>query len=169
MKQWLNSKRKTVVLAALSLVLVLCMGMGSAWAYFTDQSMAYGGLTITEPTTTIEEEVGPGTKDITITNTSESAAVWVRARVYASKVLQPDASGDNWTGNIDTWYTYDVPLEPGEAAQPLHVTFKLKSKKHPVYEPEGAEDGDSYSVIVVYEHMPVEYDANGQPKTPVWD
>ena len=161
-------KRKTITLALLSIVLVLSMGIGSAWAYFTDSSMATGGLTINEPTTTIVEEYGPGTKNITITNTSDAGAVWVRARVYASSELQADASGENWTGSINSWYTYDVPVEAGESTEPLHVTFELKRPKSPS-NPEGADYGDVYNVIVVYESTPVTYDANGNAVAATWN
>ena len=155
-------KRKTITLTLLSIMLVLSMGIGSAWAYFTDSSMATGGLVIEEPTTTITEEYGPGTKDITIANTS----------VFASKDLGADASGANWSGSIDSWYTYDVPLAPsgqeGDHADPLNVTFRLTLPKRPD-NPHGAEVGDVYNVTVVYESIPVTYDANGDAVAPTWN
>jgi len=162
-------RRKTITLALLSIVLVLSMGMGSAWAYFTDSSMATGGLVIEEPTTTLTEEYGPTTKDIVITNTSETNAVWVRARAYISRDLKPGASGANWSGSIDTWYTYDVPLEAGKQTEPLHIEFGF-TQKTPM-DPIGTNsvDGDVYNVVVVYECVPVTYGANGDVMANPWN
>ena len=161
-------RRKILPLAATTVALILGMGMGSAWAYFTDTTSATGALEILPETTHITEENGAGTKTIRIQNTSEEAPVWVRARVFAATELGAEASGDKWSGTIDAWFTYGEPLPAGEETEPLNVKFALKHPKADDY-PEGAESGDETNVIIVYECAPVSYNADGTLVDPVWN
>ena len=169
-------RRKILPLAATTVALILGMGMGSAWAYFTDTTSATGALEILPETTHITEENGAGTKTIRIQNTSkkpeeakdEETQVWVRVRVFAAAELGADASGDKWSGTIDGWFTYGEPLPAGEETEPLNVKFALKHPKADDY-PEGAESGDETNVVVVYECVPVSYNADGTLVDPVWN
>lgn len=160
-------RRKILPLAATTVALVLGMSMGSAWAYFTDTTYASGGLYVKPETTTIEEYNGPGTKVIRIKNTSEEVSVWVRARIFAADELKADAKGTNWAGSIKGWYTYAEPVPAGEETLSLTVSFGLKQLKTPEH-PEYAETGDEKNVIVVYECVPVTYNADGTLAAPVW-
>lgn len=163
-------KRRTHILALLAMVLVLGAGIGPAWAYFTDTTTVQGSLPISvEPTTTITEENGPGTKTIRIQNTSQAVNVWVRARVYAAFELGADAAGTGWSGQINDWYEYGDPVAPGAETEPLKVTFKLKRKYDPKENPTGAQPDDEFNVIVVYESIPVEYDESGNVLPANWN
>ena len=160
-------RRKIWPLAATTVALVLGMGMGSAWAYFTDTTTATGSLQIMPETTRITEENGGGTKTIRIQNTSEKAPVWVRARVFAAAELGADASGEKWSGSIDGWYTYGEVLPAGQETEPLTVKFALKDGKTDENQ-EGAETGDEMNVVVVYECVPVTYNTDGAEAPAVW-
>jgi predicted ribosomally synthesized peptide with SipW-like signal peptide len=163
-------KRGNLVLAMVAVVLVLGMSVGNAWSYFTDTTTAEGSIPIsTTPTTIITEENGPGTKTIRIRNTSDMAPVWVRARVYAASVLGADASGTNWSGEISDWYEYSEPLPAGDETEPLGVTFALLRGFDETDNPTGAHDGDEYNIVVVYESIPVCYDASGKTLPANWN
>ncbi len=154
-------KRNKLAVTMLAVMLVLGMGVGTAWSYFTDSTTAEGSVSVhVKPTTTITEENGPGTKTIRIRNTSENVPVYVRARVYAADELGANASGSGWSGSIDAWYDYDEPLAVGSETQPLNVSFALKHE---------ARDGDETNVIVVYECVPVTYDADHNPLPASWN
>ena len=163
-------KRKSIVLAVLAMVLVLGLSVGTAWSYFTDTTTAEGSVTLSvEPTTTIDEENGPGTKAIRIRNTSDMSPLWVRARVYAATELGADASGTNWSGQIVDWYQYGEPVAPGAATEPLNVTFTLKRPFDATENPNGANDGDEQNIVVIYECVPVSYDASGNALPANWN
>lgn len=160
-------KRKDFVLAIVAVILVLGMSIGTAWAYFTDTTTVEGSISIkVKPETTLLEDNAPGSKSIRITNTSEAASVWVRARAYASADLGADASGTNWSGSIADWYVYDEPLAAGAQTEPLKLTFTLVS---PSASPAGVQNGDEQNIIVVYESVPVRYDASGNPLPAEWN
>jgi predicted ribosomally synthesized peptide with SipW-like signal peptide len=161
-------KRSNLVLAILAVMLVLGMSVGKAWSYFTDSDSAEGTLTLSvQPSSEIEEHNDPGMKTIRIRNTSQAVSVWVRARVYANPKLGASASGDNWQGDIVSWYEYGVPLSAGAEAEPLYVKFHLP-RPYDEQQGEGALDGDETNVIVVYEYLPTQYDTEGKPLAPIW-
>lgn len=162
-------KRKSLALAIVAVMLVLGMSVGTARSYFTDTTTAEGSVPISPtPTTIITEENGPGTKTIRIKNTSETAPVWVRARVYAADVLGADASGTNWSGQIVGWYDYSEPLPAGAETEPLNVTFTLTRGYDETENPTGARNDDEYNIVVVYESIPVSYDADGNELPANW-
>lgn len=163
-------KRRNIVLTVVAVALVLGMSVGTAWSYFTDSTTAEGSVTLNlEPDTTITEENGPGTKTIRIRNTGQVVPVWVRARVYAAKELGANAAGDNWAGQIDDWYQFGTPVAPGAQTEPLNVSFTLKRPYDPADNPEGAHDGDEQNIVVVYESVPVSYDASGNALPANWN
>lgn len=163
-------KRRNIVLAVIAMVLVLGMSVGTAWSYFTDTTYAEGSVTLSvEPTTTITEENGPGTKTIRIQNTSQLVPVWVRARVYAAKELGANAQGTNWSGQIEDWYEYGVPVDPSAQTEPLNVTFTLKRAYDAAQNRDGAHDGDEQNIVVIYECVPVSYDASGNALPANWN
>lgn len=163
-------KRNSIVLAIFAAVLVLGMSMGRAWSYFTDSDTAEGSLSLSvKPSSTIEEENTPGTKTIRIKNTSQTVPVWVRARVYANPKLGATASGSKWKGEIVSWYTYEEPLSAGAQAEPLTIKFNLARPYDKLQNPDGAHDGDETNVIVIYECVPTQYDAHGEPLPASWN
>ena len=163
-------KRNKLAVTMLAVMLVLGMGVGTAWSYFTDSTTAEGSVPVhVKPTTTITEENGPGTKTIRIRNTSENVPVYVRARVYAADELGANASGSGWSGSIDAWYDYDEPLAVGSETQPLNVSFALKHVYDETKNPTGARGGDETNIVVVYECVPVTYDADHNPLPASWN
>ena len=161
-------KRKSIILSLLAVVLVLGLSVGSAWSYFTDSATAEGSVSLSvKPSTGITEENGPGTKTIRIQNTGEVVPVWTRVRVYAPAVFGASAAGTNWTAASE-WYEYGEVVDPNSQTEALTVSFKLPG----VYDEKtgtGAQDGDELNVVVVYESVPVSYDANGSPEPANWN
>ena len=153
-----HDKRHRLLLpAAVAAALVLGTGIAPAWAYFTATSSADGGIPINvTPETDIEETYGARTKHVKISNTGDTP-VFVRARVFST--MDVDVSGTGWTKDGD-WYYYDKVVPVGGITEDeLTVTINF---------PEGATEGDSYNVIVVYESTPEQYTADGTP-SPDWE
>lgn len=163
------TKRKTALLASVAVALVLGMGIAPAAAYFTDSSTTNGGLPISvEPSTDIHEWYKNGVKHVIISNDADAdAPVFVRARVYASDVLDVSTAGSGWTDDIGGWHYYGasedslVALNPGDEASELTVSINFPKTTNPDGSLEGYEFGDNYNVIVVYESTPVLYQEDG--------
>lgn len=167
-------KRKSILLAAVAVLLVLGLRVSPIWSYFTDSSYANGGLPITvEPTTTVRERYGQQYKFVQITNTGKNP-VYVRARVYSS--LPTNVTASAWSEGTGGWYYYGSEenptiLNPSESTgslDPEHIDDLLGDENlFKVWidfpKPEEATDGMSYNVIVVYESVPVQYDEDGSP------
>lgn len=163
-------KRTKLTMTALAAMLVLGMSAGTAWAYFTDSTTAEGSIPIkVEPTTTITEENGPGTKTIRIRNTGENVPAYARVRIYAASDLGASAVGDGWSGSIGSWFEYAEPLAVGAETKPLEVSFELEHAYNEAEGIEGARNGDETNIIVVFECVPVTYDADGNPLPASWN
>ena len=150
-------KKKNIVLAAIAIVLVLSVSMGSAWAYFTTRATAAGALTVEVGfTTTIEEpEFSNWTKHMVITNNEDSKQdVFIRARAYSPSQYPVTYSGEGWVDGGDGWWYYTAPVAPGDAAA------ELLAKINNV--PDTAQEGASFNVTVVHEATPVTYNAAGE-------
>lgn len=160
-------KRKATVLAVVAFVLVMCMGIAPAWAYFTDTTMASGSLEIgVKPSTDIHEEYGEGIKHVTVKNNDDaSAAVFVRVRVYSP--VECEVSGEGWTGPDADWYYYGEAIDPGKETKVLDVKITFPKVKVEG-ETDGAMPGDNFNVVVVYEATPAVYDDQGNP-APDWN
>ena len=163
------TKRRTMLLASVAVALVLGMGISPAAAYFTDSSTANGGLPISvKPSTDIHEWYKNGVKHVIINNDANAdAPVFVRARTYASGVLNVSTAGSGWTDAIDGWHYYGASkdsltaLNPGEDANELTVSIDFPKETNPDGSLAGYEFGDNFNVIVVYESTPVLYNAEG--------
>lgn len=163
-------KRTPIALAIVAVMLVLGMSIGSVWSYFTDTTTVEGTLPLSvQPTTHIIEENDPGTKTIRIQNTSQVTPVWVRVRVYAPAKLGANASGEKWSGVITDWYDYGEPVPAGAETEPLKVTFALPGGYDAVKNVDGAQTGDEVNVVVLYQSLPVSYDAEGNPVPANWN
>lgn len=158
-----------LVLGAVLALAVFGMRIGNAWSYFTDQSYANGGLRISvEPGHDIEEDYENRKKHIRITNDAESpSAIYARVRVEANAdyLEAGGISGTNWTTtpDADGWYYYLQPIEPGGQSDEFIVTIVF-----PVDPNIPSEDYNTpeFNIIVNYEAVPVQYDADGNPLAP---
>lgn len=161
-------KHKTLLLASVAVALVMAMGIAPAWAYFTDSSTATGAMKVSvTPSTDIHEYYQEGVKHVVVSNADNATtAVFVRAKVFASGVFSTDISGDSWSGpDGEGWYVYGDAVEPGGETTPLDVAITFPPVKSATA-PNGAVVGDNYNVVVVYEAVPAQYEADG---TPIYD
>lgn len=152
-------KRNTILLGALALVLVLCVSIGTAYAYFTTYAAAQGGYVI-RAGVDFEESFYDWTKRVVITSRENTMPVYVRARAYAGTTLTLQISGESWTQAGDWWYYTPrnndgtvKPLNGGESTTELDIKI--------LNIPTDVEGGDSFNVAVVYEYAPVRYDEAG--------
>ena len=159
-------KRRHIVLAVLTVMLVTGLSVGTVWSYFTDTTFAEGSVQLNVAPPGITEENQPGIKKIKINNTSGTVPVWTRVRVYAAAALGASASGTNWSGQIQDWYEYTEPLAPGAQSKELTVKFALPDLGG---DAPGALVGDEQNIVVIYECVPVSYDASGKVLPAKWN
>ena len=153
-----DMKKRHILLAALALVLLVTGSIGTAYAYFTTYVVTVGGYPVSLGSETeITESFYSWTKRVTITNEAGSEPVYVRARAYAGSVYELTYSDESglWSPGSDGWWYYSAPVSGGESAGELQV--------HIGNVPEESSEGDSFSVVVVYETTPVLYTADGTP------
>lgn len=148
-------KQKIVWLAAAAFLLVGCISLPKAMAYFTTYASAGGGVEINIENTRneVEEKVEGLTKAIQLVNTSTQDE-YVRVRVFSGSSVAleySDASGKWSQGEDGYWYYSDI-VKPGEKTEALLAAIKV---------PE--EQKDSFDVIVVEESVPVFYGEDGSP------
>ena len=170
---------KGATLGAAAIALLLAMpSLAPAYAYFTDQSNATGGLVLGSPSTDIKEYYGDKVKHVVIYNKEKSTPVFVRARVYAYEEYLDSVAGvekenSAWSGlQPDGWYYYHGVLDPGDETEELLVTIKFPTGKE-IVKPDGSVDyeeydqiGANFNVIVVYEAVPVQYGPDGELLAP---
>lgn len=156
-------KMSKKILAAAAIVLPLTIGTGSALAYFTANTVAAGGAPVAVGTDTeIEEDVSSMTKHVTIKNSEDGGAVYVRAMAYTDSQHNLTYTGTGWTKNGD-YYDYNSVLEPGATTSSLDIKIEAKP---------GTVETEDFNVIVIYEQTPVEYvtdkDGNTTAKPADW-
>lgn len=167
-------KKKSMILLALIVVMVMGAGIGSAWAYFTTYAEAEGGYIVKlGDTTTLEENVVNLHKAVSITSEPTSEPVWIRVKAYyAEGDLHINEEGSEsysakWSLGNDGWWYYSDVVTAGETTEVLDVSIEgVEVAEDDILNPSKVEDFD---VIVVYESIPVEYDENGDPLTPDWN
>lgn len=159
------------VVAFLTLSLIPCM----AFAYFTSNASAEGGFMLRlAPNTEIKESYGSRRKHVTISNSPDSAPVYVRAKALSS--LPVSHSGDGWERHDDGWlYLRDI-VNPGEEAPTLDVSIEFPTgRTETVTDVNGVTSsatipapstGTEHDVTVVYETVVVGYDSSGSPLPP---
>lgn len=121
-----SPRRKTLIIV-LSIILLVCIGVGATLAYFANST---GPVINTFQSGTvgaeIDEDISGNTKNsITVKNTG-SVPVYVRVRLVSyfedgsGNVLPQDSvsvsftSGDNWK-KIDSYYYYKLPVGAGDS------------------------------------------------------
>ena len=167
-------RKRNLILITLVLALILCASIQPTIAYFTSYARAKGGHKVTlGDTTTITETFSSWTKKVTITNSAGSAPVFIRAKVLYEGPYTIAVSGTGWTGAQDGYYYYGssasnlTMLEGGQKTEnPLCVKIEgVPSEKssdgtsNPAFQQ--LKDGESFSVVVVYESTPVRYHEDG--------
>lgn len=183
---------RTMVVAGAAALLIGGMTVSPAWAYFTDSHGTAGGIRISvEPKTDIEEEFDNSEKHVYIKNTSYDCPVFVRARVYTNAPLYLlNIAGANWSDGGDDWWYWNNVLEPIDdngtkddtSDDVIHYTDKLDVKidLHKTREVVKITNADgsvteftvfdhtdeNYNVIVVYEAVPIQFDASGNLLNP---
>ena len=146
----------TVFLTAAALALTVGLSVKTAMAYFTTYAEAEGGavLDLGFTTTIPREEVSEWTKHITIENTG-SYDCYVRVKIFAGELFQDGLtySDDNgkWSPGADGYYYYSDIVPAGGVSEELRVKIDHMDAQQ------------SFSVIVVQECTPVQYDENGGP------
>ena len=157
MKNKLN--KKTIGLLAVSLLMVACIGIGSALAYFTTYTEAKGGakLDLKFQKTNIAEEVKEGNKILKVKNSENAAAAYVRIKVVVAEQFKNDlvysekSDIKKWTPGNDGYYYYADIVEPGAETTELYVNVL------------GVKATDDFNVIVIQESTPVLYKEDGTP------
>ena len=169
-------RKRNLILIALMFALIICATIQPAIAYFTTYVRAKGGHEVTlGDTTKITEEFSGWTKKVTIANEDGSEPVFIRAKVLYEGKYTIAVSGTGWTAQQEDGYYYYgesqtqlTVLDENQATSQLSVEIQGVPTKS---SGEGADntafeqlkDGESFSVVVVYESTPVRYTANGTP------
>lgn len=157
-----NISKKTIGLLVVSLLMVACIGVGSALAYFTTYTEAKGGLQLDLEfvDTKINEDVEKGEKILTVKNNENAEDAYVRIKVvvaeqykeYLNDLAYSELEGvENWKPGEGGYYYYKPILAPGETTTELFVNIS------------GIKATDDFNVIVIQESTPVLYDADGEP------
>lgn len=155
-------KKRHLLLLCLALILVASASLRSAMAYFTTYTEAKVQYPIYFGDTDIEEEFSDWTKHVVITSTADAQPVYVRARAFAGELYKLVYSGDGWTEGNDGYYYYDKILYGGEKTAELQVKIENIPKS------EDVEVGTKIQVVVVYETVPVQFGADGDPLPADW-
>jgi hypothetical protein len=132
-------------------------------AYFTANASASGtrNVSISAPSTHIEEKVVSGTKHVSVVNDQNSQPVFVRVRAFcgADYQLQTSSEDKAWKQQGDYW-VYDQVLQPGSSTSELLIHIREL--------PAGSEGGEHFNIVVVEETSPVIYDTQGR-ESALWD
>lgn len=155
-----NMSKKTIGLLVVSLLLVACVGVGSALAYFTTYTEAKGSgeISLGFADTEINETVHKGVKIVSVKNAKDAAECYVRVKVivneqYQNLVKYTETDGvKNWTPGEDGYYYYKNIVASDEETTELVVLLTGIS--------EIAKD--DFNVIVIQESTPVLYNENGE-------
>ena len=159
--------KKKLLIIILTVALVLTAGIGSAYAYFSDNSEANGMLKIAPIDTEIKETVIKKEKHATIYSEENAAEVYVRARAFSGNDADLTYHGDGWYDGGDGWWYYGSPgtlsiLHPGTQTSELVVNVEKVLR-------DDAEPGEDLNVIVVYEAARVLYDEVNAAYYTTWD
>lgn len=132
MKKLLTASKRLLAVA-LALAFCLMLGVGTAWAYYTDSVRSDGAVPVAAPPTTdITEEIDGNSKLVTITNTGGISTL-VRVKVFcaannATVAFSTPASPARWLATDEAvgedesgWLYYNAVLAPGESTDMLRI------------------------------------------------
>ncbi|WP_165043925.1 hypothetical protein [Adlercreutzia sp. ZJ138] len=169
-----RSKAHNTWVAALFALAVVCIavaGIGAASAYFTTYCQAKGGYTLElGDETTVNETFANWTKSVAITSDAASSEpVYVRVAAYGPSDYAIDYSepggATNWSQAADGYYYYNGVLDPGATTPVLDLMIRNVPKTDSATG-EAPQLGDAFSVVVVYETTPVQYQSSGEQVAP---
>lgn len=153
---------RTWMYTAIAIMLIMSATMGSTWAYFTSYAKAKGGVTLKlGHQEEVDEDLNQWEKVINLTSTADSNEVYLRVRSFCAEYEVSYGNSQNWKDGGDGWMYYTKTLAPGASLSQSGDELKAKIKDVPDVHSEGVEVGDVFNVIVVYESMEVQYDADG--------
>ena len=160
--------KKTLCLAAVAVLMVLTLSVGSAMAYFSTYVISKGSKLYEQefPRTELNEKISAGMKSITIKNVGNAdgkgAACFVRVKVIAADAHESRvsvAAGNNsegdWYAEGDFYYYHKV-LELGDLTTTLDICINTEELK------------EAFNVVVIQENTPALYNENGEPYAD-WD
>ena len=160
--------KKTLCLAAVAVLMVLTLSVGSAMAYFSTYVISKGSKLYEQefPRTELDERISAGMKSITIKNVGNAdgkgAACFVRVKVIAADAYESRvsvAAGNNsesdWYAEGDYYY-YNKVLELGELTTTLDIHINTENLK------------EAFNVVVIQENTPALYNEKGEPYAD-WD
>lgn len=161
---------------AIAIMLVMSAAMGTAWAYFTTYARARGGKILNlGHEEHIDESFKQWEKTLDIEISADSKPVYLRARAFCADYIVTFENSQNWTQDGD-WVYYDLIFEPGkdDKGEPISARLsergdELKALINEGKNPENAEEGKTFNVIIVYESTEVQYDDAGKPLPPDWN
>lgn len=137
-------KRK-ILLTAIMASLLVCFLAAPAHAYFTANTQAEGGMKIKPVETYPKEDIVDREKILTVYNDKDAAPVYIRARGFSGDDADLEyTGGEGWIDGGDGWWYYEPILQPGEHTTQLIVNISKVL-------PDGAEVGDNFNIVVVYE------------------
>ena len=158
--------RVNKLLIALSVAMLLIVSVPEALSYFSTYTYTKGGRKLSFANDSkIEEKMSGNTKKIKVTANPNSGDIYVRVRIYAPDLPYLSIgtiAGADWSSSGDYW-VYGKVLKAGDSTSVLDVPI--------VVDPDKAKDtkeGDQFHVIVIYESVPVTYDAKGNAQNPDW-
>ena len=162
----MRAKRMNIISVALAVGLVCISSARNADAYFTTYVTAKGGYAVSwEHHEEIKETFKDWEKSVTITSKAGSVPVYVRVKAFAGSfydlVYRSEENNGiaEWEAGPDGYYYYSSVLQGGEET-------KAALKIHIDNVPETPKEGMDINVVVVYETIPVQYDANGEVVKP---
>lgn len=156
-------KKKSVIFAAIAVVLVLAANLPLAWGYFSTYTEAQGGKPIQprrEETEIKEPEVTNWAKHVVITNSEDGSPMYIRAKAFGGSEYDLTYESDgSWELGDEGFYYYKNILDAGGETSELLVKINNRPAD---------ENGQEFNVVVIYESTPVRYDENGDPYAD-WD
>lgn len=183
-------------LAAPALAVALGLGLAAApaLAYFTASDEANGGMVIKWPDTDITDDFDEGGKHVVISNDADSVPMYIRAKFFVpNNITASSIAGEGWEEGANGWYEYRdgdtwTILMPGknttELIAKIEFPFSASDVEGSPTSTTGDQGGEAggtsitkieangteYNVVVIYEAVPVTYEADGvTPAAPVWN
>ncbi len=149
--------------AALAALLVIGLWAGQAFAYFTAFTSASGRVPLHLGVQTEIEEPSVDTENMikhVVVSNSGPESCWVRVKVFAPSAYQLTYEGTGWKAESDGYVYCTQPLGDSETSPELLV--KISGL------PEGAAEGETAHVVVVYESTKVQAGPDGTPLPADW-